>query len=585
MKILGIHDGHNSSAAFLENNILKNCIQEESLTGVKNQCGFPKMAIDQILEKNKLDLLEMDLVVFSQKTGSWEGLNPRITVEKYHNEYKLYSNPTKIFQLKRLLQFFPASLQEPLRKNFFSKRKEKNLMLRQNLLGKEYPSEKIKTLDHHYCHAASAYYGSSFNKKKKSVLVLTVDGSGDRLCATVSIGQNGKIQRLASLSEDFSIARLYAMITFKMGMVPLEHEYKLMGMAPYGDDVKRTSEIENVFDQIFSIQKDDEFWRLSKRFKNIYQTWPFLEEKLRFKRFDHICFSLQSCVEKIIVQWVKNWIKKTQIHNLALAGGLFMNVKVNQKIHELDEVKSTFIFPSCGDESLSIGAVFAACSKLSTEPEPISHLYLGFDSDNREIDHVISNLDTDNFEVTRYEDIEQEVARLLDDDQVVARHKSNHEFGARALGNRSILANPAWTDSVRVINDMIKKRDFWMPFALSILDEKADEFFENLKKYQAHYMIMTFDLSKNSPHRHQLSGGIHPRDFTTRPQVVHKQTNNDYHRLISYFYDLSGIPALLNTSLNLHGLPLVSKPSDSQYVLENSGLNYLALENFLIRKK
>ncbi len=573
MIILGIHDGHNASASLIEGSKLICAIQEERLVNIKNYCGFPKQAISYILEKNNISINDVDIIGFSSFYVDYNYSREEV-LKSYSEEYK---HRTRIynFVLKRIPNFilnFIRSSQSRKNKNIcFQKRK--------SILSNLGYKNKIEVLDHHLCHAATAYYGAPNNNKK--MLVFTSDGSGDLLSSTVYVGKDNKLTKLASLPDRYSLARLYAMMTFKLGMVPLEHEYKLMGMAPYGDDPARTNSLDDIFSQIFTISKDDSFWRLSDKFNSIYDIWPFLENKLRFKRFDHICFSLQKKIETITIQWIKNWIANLGISDIACTGGIFMNVKLNKKIYEINEVKSLFIYPSCGDESLSIGACYYL-SSLYKKPTSLSSLYLGYPSTKSEIDSAIKKLDPSQYSVTFYKDIEVEVATLLSKNHVVARHKGPFEFGARALGNRSILANPCWDDSVRVINDMIKKRDFWMPFASSVLEEKQRLIFSNPKNMDVLYMIITFDVDEK--YKNRLKGGLHPRDFTTRPQVVSKNSNKDYHHLISCFDNLTDIPLILNTSLNLHGLPLAVTPEQSLYVFENSKLNYLALENYLITK-
>jgi carbamoyltransferase len=210
------------------------------------------------------------------------------------------------------------------------------------------------------------------------------------LSATVSIGKKGKIERLSELEERFSLARLYAMLTFKLGMVPLEHEYKLMGMAPYGNEIKYTKPIKDIFYKIYNYSEGDNFWKPTDGKTSIYDSWTLLEDELRFKRFDHISAALQEFTEEITLQWIEGMIKKTGIKNIVLGGGIFMNVKMNKKILESNSVEKLFIFPSCGDESNSIGACYLKSFENGIVPEKLNSLYLGFSSSTVEVESTIN---------------------------------------------------------------------------------------------------------------------------------------------------------------------------------------------------
>jgi len=219
---------------------------------------------------------------------------------------------------------------------------------------------------------------------------------------------------------------------------------------------------------------------------------------------------------------------------------------------------------------------------------PLEDIYFGVEWNDDEIKHRFEKYSFKNYryEIKKYEDIEREIARLLAEGHIVARFKGREEFGARALGNRSLLADASRPGVVKEINEMIKNRDFWMPFACSILEEDMARYIHNWEKWsnknKPYYMIMSFDTTSEA---HQdLAGGIHPYDKTVRPQLAKKIHNYSYHYLISEFKSLRGIGGLLNTSLNLHGLPLVHSPEDAFYLMENSSLKYLAIGDYLISK-
>ncbi len=252
-------------------------------------------------------------------------------------------------------------------------------------------------------------------------------------------------------------------------------------------------------------------------------------------------------------------------------------------------MEDIFILPSCGDESNAIGAAYWLHAEGPDSPKrnrcvPLSGLYVGRDILESDTAAAMEKLGVkEEHVVRRFDDIEAEVARLLSKGEVVARAKGREEFGARALGTRSILAHPSDFRVVAHINKMIKSRDFWMPFAPSILDERADDYIENPKGIRSPYMMMTFDSTPRG--REDRAAACHPYDGTLRPQLVERSYNPDYYRLIGEFESLTGIGAVLNTSYNLHGEPIVSSPEDAIRTFESSGLLHLALGQYLISKK
>lgn len=569
MRILGIHDGHNASVCLLEDGKIKWVLQEERLRKEKNFDGFPEKSIQKILQIENLDTSDIDKILLN----GYHQPKPMNRIERLNAFKNLSNSKNKLKSKLKKIKLVNDIYQEINNKTRIN-----------NLVKLGFKEKQIDFVEHHEAHAASAYFGNGVYDE--DILVFTNDGAGDRICATVNIGKNGKIKRLSETHENHSIGILYAMFTFLTGMVPLEHEYKLMGMAPYADK-KGVRKVANEFWDMFEFSNDGLSWKFKKG-ESIYQSLDFFKEFMYLKRFDHLMGGLQLFVEEFLSQWVKNSIKKTGIKKIACSGGTFMNVKANKVLMELDEVEKIFVFPSCGDESNAIGVAYkyfadnVDCRKI----EKLEDVYFGIEWED---DEIYKRFEKYNFkykyEIKKYENIEKEVAHLLAEGNVVARFKGREEFGARSLGNRAILANPSKDEVVKEINEMIKNRDFWMPFASSILDEDMDRYiaWEKVKnKNKPYYMIMTYD-TKIEAHK-ELKGGIHPYDKTVRPQMVTKKHNEDYLNLIKEFKNLTGIGGLLNTSLNLHGLPLVHEPEDAFNVLENSNLKYLAIGNYIVEK-
>ncbi len=566
MKILGIHDGHNASICLVEDGKIAFAIQEERLTSEKNKGGFPFRSIEFMLKHLHLGIKDIDAVAMASIHTSTEFE----TGDYYSKEKKT--------ELRKFLE--RAAKKTPLYRLYTENRRRERL---QNLRIAGFGSGEIRFVGHHLCHAATAYFGSHFPHTEK-ILVLTNDGAGDGLCATVSIGENGRLKRIAKVKSANSLARIYCLVTKMLGFKPLEHEYKLMGMAPYCSE-KGTAIGHGLFKDLVRISPGNPlaFERTSTEATN--KLLPLLQERFKFQRFDNICAGLQKFTEDVLVQWVSNCVKHTGISKIALAGGIFMNVKANKKIMELLEVEDMFVFPSCGDETISIGAAYHIYGQMRgqlPEIEPIGHFYLGDDfSDEETLDQIKKYQKEFSFKHKKVKNIEEEIARLLAKKQVVARCKGRMEFGARALGNRSILADPSGLHCVREINLMVKKRDFWMPFAPVMLQEQAKKYIVNPKNIAAPYMILSFDTTQKYE---ELIAAVHQADLTARPQVITQKMNPEYYAILKKFEKITGGGVLLNTSFNLHGFPIVRGPKEALEVFRDSELKYLAVGDYLLEK-
>lgn len=568
--VIGIHDGHNSSVALLKEGKLIDVLQEERFSRVKNAGNFPEVAANDIISRNNCNLNGriISLNGLYMSYGIWD---KDTILQDYENS-------------KSLTTLVKAKMRS--NKTIFSLYKSYKTKIRTSLLNKLLSSlsSSIQFVEHHTAHAAAAYYGWG---KKDKVLVLTCDGCGDELCATISIGDKGKLERIASISEDNSLGRLYAFITYLMGMMPLEHEYKIMGLAPYCAMSKDVKRLYDKFNSLFEFKKENNgiTWQRKSNVPSMYAPNKFIDNLIYRERFDWIAAGLQLFMEDFLKEWVRNCIRETGIRKIALSGGVFMNVKANKAIYELPEVEEIFIFPSCGDESNAIGAAYHAFMQNGgANIEPLSAIYFGEHIRDEDVNDAIKQYKMKTEIQVEYKDnIEKTVAELLAKGEIVGRVKGKMEFGARALGNRSILANPSNPRVIRIINEMIKCRDFWMPFAPSVLAESSEKYFVKPKPVTSPYMMLTFDTKPEV--REKIMDALHPFDYTARPQEVIEDWNPDYYKLIKYYEDLTGESIILNTSYNLHGYPIAYTPRDALDVFNNSGLNFLALGNFLIWKE
>ena len=572
MNILGIHDGHNASAALLIGSTLVRIVQEERFSGQKNHGGFPARAIEWMLRDTGLRPQDLDAVVLGQWSKSG-GFTREAILASYH---RTAEQPPPIFKdwvrQTRTHVLRQAGLYETLKSRFDAARFEPARAALASV-----PADRITAVDHHLAHGAAAYYGAHFVGER--ALVLTLDGQGDGLCATVSIAGPEGLERIASTPTGHSIGDIYARVTHMMGMVPLEHEYKLMGLAPYVDDEKAES-VSRIFERYVEVD--------GLHFKRcIPEATPYIGARLRrdlaYVRFDAIAAGLQRFTEKRMVEWARNALRHTGLRKLALGGGTFMNVKANGLIARLDEVDDIFICPSCGDESLSIGAAYQTFAHRSggrALPAPLDTLYLGPEIDPAEAVQVVAA--TAGAEVVATENLPDRVAELLADGEIVARCAGRTEFGARALGNRSLFADPSRPQATRTLNQAIKMRDFWMPFAPIMLESRQASYLINPKGIRSPHMMFAYDTH---PERFEdMASALQPADRTARAQLVQTGQNPEVEAMLEAFERRTGRAVVLNTSYNIHGEAMVSTAAQGLDVLRRSGLKWLWLGPVLVRK-
>src|SRR6266403_2235112 len=342
--VYGIHMGHNSAAALVEDGVLKMALQEERLTRIKNQGGFPKNAIQMITAKSETD--------HGFDTSFRLALGGKNLSECYWRREDIVRSagdggPSLVGRVKG------AARKNATVSEWINRQKWASIaQTAESATGKRPAS--TEGIDHHECHAASEYFG--WGRMEDKILVLTCDGAGDLVCATVNIGYRGTLTRIAEVDESHSIGALYAKITYLSGMVPMEHEYKLMGLAPYAERAKETQTISREIEQLFAFdEKAPLTWTRTNGCPPLAYGAEYLSALLRRRRFDHIAGGVQLFVERFLVEWVKRCIAETGIHKVALSGGVFMNVKANQKILALPEVEELYVFLSCGYQTNATG--------------------------------------------------------------------------------------------------------------------------------------------------------------------------------------------------------------------------------------
>ena len=563
--VLGIHDGHNASVCLLENGKVIFAIQEERLNRIKNFWGFPRESVNAAFQFAHLQPKDIDCVALASfHVAKSSGKDIR-QLYKEEAQWRGWINE--------------GIAKTPVYDFYKMRRKEERL---NNVEQCGLPRARVRFVEHHLCHASSVYYGLPVPRDEK-ILILTADGSGDGLCATVNIAEQGEIKRIASTDKGHSLGNIYSRVTFLLGYKPWEHEYKLMGLAPYASS-RDSEKTHKIFQNYIGISKSNLLQFERKIPEPTHLIYNRIKRDTRLMRADAICGGLQNMLEEVLCDWVKACVRETGIKKIALSGGVFMNVKANKRILELEEVEELFVMPSCGDETNSLGAAYRTYyEEKKSIPASFDNFYLGNDMDDREVATILQDDQSKNahFQFQRLEDIEYKVAELLSEGAIVARCKGRMEFGARALGNRSILADPKDSSVRDDINRMVKMRDPWMPFAPVVKKERAGEYMVNPKQTDSPYMMMTFDTTQK---REELKAAIHPADLTARFQIVDKASNPEYYKIIEEFEKRTGRAVLLNTSFNIHGSPIVCTPRDAMEAFLNSGLKYLALGQYLIWK-
>lgn len=557
--VLGIHDGHNAGAALIRDGEVVAAINEERLNNIKNFSGVPALAIRKVFDIAKISPKDVSSVAVACLLR----LDDPVKVEGN----KLHFLAEYIAPLMHQKWFIKSSI--PILHKF---RKIKGIIDALNELG--IADKKISFIEHHLSHAACAYYQRPWNDK---TLILTLDGMGDGLSATVSIGSNFNIKRIAETSFYDSLGNnLFSEITAFLGMKRWEHEYKVMGLAPYG----RHDGIIDILRKVVRVnpKRPLEFENISGFYLKKMQL--FYQKVLAGYRFDNIAAATQKLFEELVVEWVKNSVKETKIHKIVCAGGSFLNVKLNKLIRQLAEVEDVFFYPAAEDGGTALGAAmegyYRYCQKndLPAKKVNITHIYYGQSFPEVQIqEFIMSNKLRSAKKVSS-----EEVAKLLAAGKIIARFSGRDEWGPRALGNRSIMADPRNMQVIRKINFAIKQRDFWMPFAPAVLEEDQKRYFK--RSHFAPYMVEAFDSKEEAK---EIIAGLHPYDLTGRPQSVNNW-NPGWQAILKAFKRITGVGGILNTSFNLHGYPLVGSLETALWTFRNSELDGLLLEDWLIER-
>ena len=597
MIILGIHDGHDASAALMVDGKIVAANQQERFSKLKGDYGLPVDAIKNCFKLAKLSFGDVDHVSLASRTLNPVLLrlkrNANFSVSDWIKEQEDYWKPVKLQKKKvNYWKLFKNS------KNFkqdkiynydgvlssYMNYKIMNTFLKRrvNTVSKflKIDKSKISTQIHEDCHKYYSYY---FFDNRKDGILLTSEGVGDYSSGSVSTVKKNNFKLKAHTMENH-LAHIYQYITLLLGMKPNQHEYKVMGMAPYAQNYE-IKKCLKTFMEILKINKLNIVYK--KKPKDLFF---YFKDKFKDCRFDGIAGALQVFLELNLSKWIDSCIKILKNKNIYFSGGVAQNIKAGMYVSQNTKLKNIFIPPAAGDTSLSIGACYLLAHQICDRKrinknnyiKPIDNLYLGFRNDQDPEKYILKNKLNRKY-IFKKDYTNKDVAKMLSQGLAIGRCFGQMEFGLRALGNRSILCDPRKFENISIINKKIKKRDFWMPFTPTILFEDRKKFISNPKNLDGRFMSMAFETKKFA-HKN-LQAAIHPYDKTARAQILKKNDNKEYFEIIKEFKKITGVGALLNTSLNLHGLPIAMDYKDTIHVFKNSDLDVVLLDNCYLKKK
>ncbi|MFC2162113.1 carbamoyltransferase [Candidatus Altiarchaeota archaeon] len=562
--ILGIHDSaFDSGASLVIDGRLTHAIQEERVSRIKHCGGFPSGSIKAILESASLKPSDVDHVA----CGNTESELPLQVYQAYTNNSS-FLDPLRSSVDRFKIRLFESYVNLMESSNAFDRmnRTLSDSFLR-HLLGKQGINAGIMRFDHHLNHAASTFYTSGFDR----CLMVTADARGDMLSSTVSLGEDGKgIEMLGKSHRRSSLGHLYGGVTEYLGFGYGDGEGKTEALAAFGQHT-------SLVDKLSSQYKVEGTKIIDGVGAQRLASLKLAKVLSGYGRED-IAYAVQKTIEDIFSRVVMNAIDETGIKNVALAGGLFLNVKLNQAILAIDDVKDIFIHPAAGDNGIPSGAAFNLYTLEETlKPTRLMHAYLGNEYTNEECERWARE---SGLRYEYIEDIAGHVGQeLLPKDKIIGWFQGRMEYGPRALGARSVLINPKNPGSPKKVRSTIKNRPEFQPFCPSIIAEAESEYIENPKGIYTPFMIITLTAREKMM---QEAPAVVFRDYSVRVQSLDKQYNPEYHRLIRAFGNETGTPIVLNTSFNRSGEPIVYDPGHAIYDLKTCNLDYLAVGNYLI---
>lgn len=601
MKILGISAFyHDSAAAIIEDGEVIAAAQEERFTRIKHDPAFPKNAVKFCLQYAGATIDELDAVVFYDK--------PLLKFERLLETYNRFA--------PKGLQSFIASMPVWLREKMFLKR-----ILHEELQEIEnYDKHKLKLLfpEHHLSHAASCFYPSKFEE----AAILTIDGVGEWATASIGVGKGNKIEILKELHFPDSLGLLYSAFTYFLGFKVNSGEYKLMGLAPYGNKKSEAvNEYISTIKKTLAEVKEDGSLRLNQEYftyatglrmvpdKKWQNLFGFSVRKPNDELLQHHCdlaLAIQIFTEEVVLKMAAHAKEITGMDKLCMAGGVALNSVANGKIYNSGLFKDIFIQPAAGDAGGALGAALAANYIYFNKDRNINYgldglkgAYLGPEFSTLETKLIAKKYKAKFREFSDFNDLCKIVSAELANGKIVGWFQGRMEFGPRALGNRSILGDPRNPEMQKKLNLSIKFRESFRPFAPAVLAEDVEEYFKHFSA--SPYMLLVQEVAENIKktlpedyenlplteklytQRSKLPAVTHV-DFSARLQTVHQETNPQFHQLLKAFKSLTACSVLVNTSFNVRGEPIVCTPEDAYRCFMRTEMDILVIGNLLFNK-
>ena len=587
MKILGISSFyHDSAAALINEGKLIAAAQEERFTRLKHDNSFPQNAINYCLMQAGIEANDLDYIAYYEK--------PFLKFERIMETYLSFA--PKGYRM--FLKAIPLWLK---RKLWIKSLIRTNLDFNGTILFPE----------HHESHASSAFYPSPF----KNSAILTIDGVGEWSTTTYGIGNNNNLELLADIRFPDSIGLLYSAFTYYTGFKVNSGEYKLMGLASYGEPKYKTK----IYDELIDVKDDGSFKlnmnyfdyctghkMINNKFEKLFKGPPRKPESDLTQKDMDLAKSIQEVTEEIIIKIAFHIKKETAMENLCLAGGVALNCVANGKLLKEKIFTNIWIQPASGDAGGALGSALAVHYKFLKNKRNVNNVndmmngaYLGPDYTNEEIELFLNNKDV-NYKKISDEEIPPKISKLINDEKIIGWFQGRMEFGPRALGSRSIIADARSISMKEKINQKIKFRESFRPFAPSVLEEEVSKWFE--LDYISPYMLLATTIKKNKQillnedekkyigveklkaKRSEIPAVTHV-DYSARVHTINNKTNPLLHQTITNFQINYGCPVIVNTSFNVRGEPIVCKPEDAYDCFMKTGMDYLLIGNFIINKQ
>ena len=595
MYILGISAYyHDSAACIIKEGKILAAVQEERFTRIKHDPEFPYNSIKYCIDELNINYDDIKYIVFYEK--------PFLKFERIIETYLAFA--------PKGFRSFSKSLPIWVKEKLF----QKKIILKelQNIFGKKINlDKKLLFSEHHLSHAASAFFASPFEK----AIILTMDGVGEWTTCSVATGNNNKISFIKEINFPHSIGLLYSAFTYFLGFKVNSGEYKLMGLAPYGEpkykDIIKKKLVKIFDDGSFKLNMDyfdycTGLKMTNSKFNNLFGQKPRSPDRQLTQKDMNIASSIQNVIEEIIIKIVSNIKSETKFENLCLSGGVALNCVSNAKILNKKIFKNIWIQPASGDAGGSVGAALSIYYSMMNKDRMVERdtdimqgCLLGPKFNDEEITKQLNNLNA-NYVKKDENELSDIIAKNLFEGKAVGWMDGRMEFGPRSLGNRSILASPLLEDMQKNLNIKIKFRESFRPFAPSILVEEKNEWFD--LDSESPYMLLVGKIKedkliKEKFNKNNLSGidkinikrsvipAVTHVDNSARIQTVDKRINPKFHKLITKFKNLSGCPILVNTSFNIRGEPIVCSPEDAYKCFMGTNLDILVINNFIMFKK